>query len=456
MTIFLGDGRGGLRAVARVPAGPHPTEMVAADFNRDGLPDLAVANHESTDLFVLLGDGKGGLRPAPGSPVRVHSVPHPHTLDACDADGDGDLDLVLDDWGENRLTLVRGDGRGGFAGPGEPIEVGRKPYRNLKARDFDGDGRCDIAAPSYGDGVVTLLRGDGRGGFRAAAPVHAGPAPFTVDAGDLDGDGHLDLAIQNYSGQLTDPSDDALTFLLGDGRGGFRLGTRIATGRAPFQVAVGGRRRRRLRRRRHRRLRRLRPDRLARRAGRALAVAHDARARRLPRRARDPRGPGSRRPRGRDRQVLGVGGAGRPARPFAPVTGRDKEVSVSTSENAALARKWFDEVWNQRRDATVVEMLADPCDGHTEGGPVSGPARVPRGARRAARRVPGPERHGRGDDRRGRRGRGALVRDGNAPRGAHGPARRAGSRFRFAGSRGCASRTAGSCRAGTAGTWGSC
>ena len=239
VTIFLGDGRGGLRAGAHAPAGAHPIEMVAADFDRNGLPDLAVANHESTDLVVLLGDGKGGLRPAPGSPVRVHSVPHPHALDACDADGDGDLDLVLDDWAENRLTLVRGDGRGGFAGPGEPIEVGRKPYRNLKVRDFDGDGRCDIAAPSYGDGVVTLLRGDGRGGFRAAAPVHAGPAPFTVDAGDLDRDGHLDLAIQNYSGQITDPSDDALTFLLGDGRGGFRLGPRIATGRAPFHVAVG-------------------------------------------------------------------------------------------------------------------------------------------------------------------------------------------------------------------------
>ena len=239
VTILLGDGRGGLRPGARVPAGPHPTEMVAADFNRDGAADLAIANHESPDLVVLLGDGKGGLRPAPGSPVRVHSVPHPHTLAACDADGDGKLDLVLDSWGENRLTLLRGDGRGGFAGPGEPIEVGRKPYRNLIAGDFDGDGRCDLVAPSYGDGVITLLRGDGRGGFRAAPAVHAGPAPFTVAAGDLDGDGKLDLAVQNYSGHIADPSDDALTFLLGDGHGGFRLGPRIATGRAPFVVAVG-------------------------------------------------------------------------------------------------------------------------------------------------------------------------------------------------------------------------
>jgi hypothetical protein len=239
VTIFLGDGKGGLRPGARVPAGPHPTEMVAADFDRNGAPDLAVANHESPDLVILLGDGRGGLRAAPGSPVRIHSVPHPHTIDACDADGDGDLDLILDSWGENRLTLVRGDGKGGFAGPGEPIEVGRKPYRNLKARDFDGDGRCDVVAPSYDAGVVTLLRGDGRGGFRASAPTHAGPAPFTVDAGDLDGDGRLDLAVQNYSGHITDPSDDALTFLLGDGHGGFRLGPRIATGGGPFVVAVG-------------------------------------------------------------------------------------------------------------------------------------------------------------------------------------------------------------------------
>ena len=239
VTILLGDGKGGLRAGSRVPAGPHPTELAAADFDGNATPDLAVANHESPDLVILLGDGRGGLRPAPGSPVRVHSVPHPHTIGACDADGDGDLDLILDSWGENRLTLVRGDGRGGFAGPGEPIEVGRKPYRNLKARDMDGDGRCDVVAPSYDAGVVTLLRGDGRGGFHASAPVHAGPAPFTVDVGDLDGDGRLDLAVQNYSGQITDPSDDALTFLLGDGRGGFRLGPRVATGGGPFVVAVG-------------------------------------------------------------------------------------------------------------------------------------------------------------------------------------------------------------------------
>jgi FG-GAP-like repeat len=237
-TVFLNDGRGALRAAGHVPSGHDPVEIRAADLDRDGHLDLAIANHDTSYVTILTGDGRGGFRPAVGSPLTVHSKPHPHTIDACDADGNGWLDLIIDDWQENRLTLLLSDGKGGFRGPGTPIEVGRRPYRNLRARDFDGDGRCDLVAASYGAGVVTVLLGDGRGGFRAQPPIPAGPAPFSVQVADLNRDGRLDLAVENYSGQITDPSDDALTFLLGDGRGGFRLGPRIETGRAPSDVAV--------------------------------------------------------------------------------------------------------------------------------------------------------------------------------------------------------------------------
>jgi hypothetical protein len=237
--VLLGDGRGGFRMGRSFPAGAHPTEMFVGDFNRDGRADLAIANHEIPVVNILLGDGKGGFHPGPGSPLAVHSKPHPHTIDGCDVDGDGDVDLVIDSWEENRLTLLLGDGHGGFAAPGKPIEVGRRPYRNLKVRDLDGDGRCDIVAPTYSKGVVTVLGGDGRGNFRAGDPIPAGPAPFTVAVADLDHDSKLDLVFSNYSGQITDPSDDAITFLLGDGKGGFRLGPRLPTGPGPFQVAAG-------------------------------------------------------------------------------------------------------------------------------------------------------------------------------------------------------------------------
>ena len=238
VVILFGDGRGGFRQGPSAPAGADPTEIFVGDFNRDGRPDLAIPDHDTRFVTILLGDGKV-FRAAPGSPLTVRSRPHPHTVDGCDANSDGNIDLVIDSWEDNGLTLLLGDGKGGFQTPGSPIEVGRKPYRNLKLRDVDGDGRCDIVAPSYGQGVVTVLLGDGRGHFKAGAPIPAGPAPFTVGIGDLNRDGRPDLALSNYSGQITDASDDAISFLLGDGKGGFRLGPRLSTGRGPFQLSAG-------------------------------------------------------------------------------------------------------------------------------------------------------------------------------------------------------------------------
>ena len=240
IVILLGDGGGAFRTGGTFPAGPSPAEIAAADFDRDGKIDLAIANHGVPLVTVLLGDGRGGFRPAPGSPLTVKSKPHPHTIAASDLNGDGLLDLVIDSWGENRLTWLAGDGKGGFAAPGVSIEAGRKPYRNLRVADLDGDGRKDIVVPNLARGV-TIVSGDGHGGFRGAErpPIPAGPAPFSVAVADINGDGKPDILVENYSGQITDPSGDALTFLLGDGRGGFQLGPRITAGRAPGNVEAG-------------------------------------------------------------------------------------------------------------------------------------------------------------------------------------------------------------------------
>jgi predicted ester cyclase len=45
-----------------------------------------------------------------------------------------------------------------------------------------------------------------------------------------------------------------------------------------------------------------------------------------------------------------------------------------TTDYRTLARRWFDEVWKQGRDATIDELLTPTSVGHMEGGDTRGPA----------------------------------------------------------------------------------
>jgi len=244
VSVFLGDGRGAFRPAdgSPFPAGDHPTALAAGDLNEDGLTDLAIANHDTSYLTVLLGDGKGGLRAGPGSQVTVASRPHPHMIATADFDRDGHLDLVTDSWQEDQLLVLWGDGKGGFPPPHSRLATGHMPYYNVIAADLDGDGAADLAVPNHeGSGVTVLLNRSGRR-FEPApgSPFPLGESPFGVAAGDIDGDGHPDLALVHYSGQISDRSKDAISLLLGDGRGGFRpaAGSPFAASGSPVRVTM--------------------------------------------------------------------------------------------------------------------------------------------------------------------------------------------------------------------------
>jgi hypothetical protein len=225
VTVLLGDGRGNFSAAAGPPiaAGHLPNDIAVADMNGDGNPDLVIANHQSPYVTILLGDGKGGFRPAPGSPFDVKSNPHPHGVAVGDFNGDGKPGVVTDSWGENRIELIPGDGKGGLKLPGRYFNVGRRPYERLRSADFNGDGHPDVVTTNLDDGTVTILLGDGHGGFHEApgSPFAAGAKPWQVFVGDLDGDGIADLAIIPYERDLAGTAQNVVTVLKGDGKGGF-------------------------------------------------------------------------------------------------------------------------------------------------------------------------------------------------------------------------------------------
>lgn len=245
VTILLGDGKGGFAQAKNSPfsAGHAPSDIATGDFNGDGRLDLAFANHEMKYLTVLLGDGQGQFSPAPHSPFAVQSRPHTHGVASADFNGDGNLDLVTESWGNNQVIVLLGDGKGDFKTPGSLFSVGRMPYQMVRAADLNKDGKADIVTTNFEGGNVTILLGDGKGSFTQAAgsPFACGNSPFSVAIGDLNKDGNADLAIANYSGQGEDRSADAVNILLGDGRGNFKpmSDSPFRAGGAPVSVATG-------------------------------------------------------------------------------------------------------------------------------------------------------------------------------------------------------------------------
>jgi uncharacterized protein (TIGR03437 family) len=235
VTVLLGNGKGGFTPAPGSPvsAGSAPWSMAVGDFNGDGKPDLAVANTESANVTILLGNGAGGFLAAPGSPLAVGTLPT--SIVTADFNGDGKADLAVTNVPGNSVTIWLGIGGGVFAAaPGNPISAGTSPYQ-LTVADFNGDGKPDLAVAGS-NGNITVLLGNGSGGFATApgSPLTISGQLSSIVAADFNGDGNVDLAVSNAK-------TGAVAIFLGDGAGGFTLatGSGFSTGRLPYSLAVG-------------------------------------------------------------------------------------------------------------------------------------------------------------------------------------------------------------------------
>jgi FG-GAP-like repeat len=224
--VLLGDGKGHFTPAAGSPfaCGKSPNDIATGDFNGDGHLDLVIANTETPYLTVLLGDGKGGFVPSAHSPFDTHSYPHVHGVAVADFNGDGKLDVVTDSWGHDQILMFLGDGEGNLNLPGHVFKTGKRPYQRLRSADFNKDGRPDVVTTDMDENAVTVLLGDGKGGLGDApgSPFPAGRAPWAVAVDDMNHDGIPDLVVVPYAPDVADPGDVGVTVLLGDGKGGFR------------------------------------------------------------------------------------------------------------------------------------------------------------------------------------------------------------------------------------------
>jgi Calx-beta domain/FG-GAP-like repeat/Domain of unknown function (DUF4214) len=233
--LLIGDGAGGFLAGINVVV-PNNDHAAAGDFNRDGRVDLAVTNGGNF-IHVVLGDGTGHFGPATSYTVDPTTSASFGSLAVADLNADNKLDLI--GVGQsNGVSVLLGDGAGGF-GTATSFSTGFRATA-VAVGDFNADGKPDLAPA--GNKNVALLLGNGAGGFGPSTNYVVNQSPVDIAAGDVNGDGRLDVATVNApsdNGGIGAPQEDTATILLGDGTGKLRYTTVLTTGENPFSVAAG-------------------------------------------------------------------------------------------------------------------------------------------------------------------------------------------------------------------------
>jgi hypothetical protein len=197
--ILFNDGTGDFNLSEFGPwrAGDQPFRIAVGDIDLDGDQDLAVTNVESDNVTVLRNTGAGEFEEPPSSPEAVGSDPRDIALP--DVDGDGDLDLVVANAGDDNVSILKRRGNVNFfEAPSSPEPVGDFP-RGVVAGDFDADGDQDLAVANYLSHNVSILRNANAGNFVEvpSSPETVGTYPIDLETRDLDGDGDPDLAVLN-------------------------------------------------------------------------------------------------------------------------------------------------------------------------------------------------------------------------------------------------------------------
>lgn len=224
LTILLGNGDGTFTAVATSPTvGLYPDGIAVGDFNGDGKPDLAVNSVDQGEVVLLLGNGDGTFLPG----QVLNTLTSPQSIATADLNGDGIADLAVVN--ANSILIFLGNGDGTFATTSPSLPTGMSPI-SVVAGDFNSDGVADLAVVnSCGNaypcnnnaGTVSIFLGKGDGTFTAvSATPTTGSAPAGLAAADFNGDGVLDLVVTNYGIY----GNDAITILLGKGDGTFDAG----------------------------------------------------------------------------------------------------------------------------------------------------------------------------------------------------------------------------------------
>lgn len=219
-----------------------PEAVVAADFNHDGYPDLAVLNYgtfnptlpSEANISILLNNRAGGFVLAANYPLSG-KVSYPSKIVAASLQGNGHADLIVPLEYKPAVAVFSSNGDGTFQGETDIALDG--VAGDIAVADLNRDGKPDLALASA-IGIDVLL-GNGDGTFQTphlfvtSLQNETWDLPLTnqVSIADVDGDGLPDLVYANSE-------FGTVGVLFGNGDGTFSVPQESPVGGYPWGLAI--------------------------------------------------------------------------------------------------------------------------------------------------------------------------------------------------------------------------
>jgi FG-GAP-like repeat/Cep192 domain 4 len=214
--------------------GNNPVGIASDSFNGPGSSDLVTANSTTNNISLLLGNGSGGFSNASGSPFAGPTA----TEDVATGDfnNDGNPDVV--GTGNGSASVYLGNGSGGLGSPTNIATVGSS-NTSVVTGDFNNDGNLDFATSNdtgqlrvfLGNGTGTVFNQTGQGNI----PIGGGTTDLAT--ADFNNDGRPDLVVSNAG-----PVSPGVQVFLGTAgpSGTFNAQTAVAlAGNVPNSVDAG-------------------------------------------------------------------------------------------------------------------------------------------------------------------------------------------------------------------------
>ncbi len=192
-----------------------PGQVFSADMNRDGLPDMIVADTQGptvgVSVFLATTPGRFGAEKM----YSISRATNPDLPLAADLNGDGSLDLILRDWHVAALHVLWNNGEGTLrSGPDVPLS---DPATSFDLGDFNHDGKLDVAAIECTNGFsapchLNVYLGHNDGTFSRSQSVQLAGLGSDMRVADINGDGIPDLVFARTTQILIWPGKGNGTF----------------------------------------------------------------------------------------------------------------------------------------------------------------------------------------------------------------------------------------------------